>query len=189
MNESQLYAYLAGLIDGDGSVILSISRRKRRLTDIGVSPQLKIEITHRKSKELFSMLVGEVGGYYRYEKKKRAWMYTFKGLKNLAESLTKLEPYLFLKQEQAKLLIQAITLMRETHRPGHPRQKDTLLELIDLSYKIRKLNQPRSGATGNLKKLNKIEEYVKTQYDEHLAEIEYRIKHHQKLHPEFGEHK
>lgn len=107
-SEIAINAYLAGIIDGEGHISIDRSKtcpQKRR------NPRYQAEVTVVNTDlKLMEFLIENVGGSFRARKKIKEWhkeTYQWKVASTTARDLcVRLIPYLVLKKEQAKCIVQ-----------------------------------------------------------------------------------
>jgi hypothetical protein len=120
MKENKL-SYLAGLIDGEGSICISTALRWFWTNAAKTSRkqyhtyQLFVSVTN-KSEKLMKWLVRNFGGKYYPKKRKdvvkwaQAWDWQIRGKANKERLLLGVMPYLVVKQEQAKIALEYLRL-------------------------------------------------------------------------------
>lgn len=91
-------AWLAGLIDGDGCISV-ISNRKK----VNYHPYLSLVSPHRPTVDLAAQLLG--GGSIEYRPWNHVYCLSVYSSKAL-EGIRRIEPYLFLKQNQARAVLE-----------------------------------------------------------------------------------
>jgi hypothetical protein len=100
--------YLAGFVDGDGSILAQVKPNK----DYKFKHQLSItfQVTQKSKRRWFlEQLVKDIGaGYVRDRQGKEVSDYILNEIKPLHTLLTNLQPYLKLKQKQANLCLKII---------------------------------------------------------------------------------
>ncbi len=104
------FAYVAGLIDADGSLYISKSTNENGYTQF--DPIIMVRTTHLKTAK---WLVDRFGGMYdrtdwKYDKWKPYYRWKFTSDKKAAIFLDKIIPHLWLKKEQAIVLKQYFSL-------------------------------------------------------------------------------
>ncbi len=144
-------AYLAGLVDGEGSIGLFIDKRPERHSTYGaVIARLKIGMcdealikwlqTHTDS--------GSVTSWSKHNPKwRRCWCISWHG-RHAALIINAIWPYLRLKRPQAKVLMQWIKIAQSWQNKlggrGHTERRypDSVWQEVEgLAAEIRKLNQ------------------------------------------------
>ena len=111
-------AYLAGFIDGEGYIGLTF-QRKKETSQHSATPRYHpyLIIANNNSSVLFFIkdIIGE-GRVYRLKRSKEnqlpGFQYKLTKTNTLEALLSAIEPYLFVKQQQTKLLIKYITTRR-----------------------------------------------------------------------------
>lgn len=131
-------AYLAGLIDGDGSIMLQLKPRTNSRFGVRVKTLIVI---YQDSKMIGEMtwLHQELGAGYIYERNDHITEIRIEGHQRVKEILTKLLPYLRFKKPQAQLLLKAINLMRKSIKT-----KETLGEIAKVADQISSYNYKNS---------------------------------------------
>jgi hypothetical protein len=104
---SELDAYMAGILDGEGSIILY--RGKNRLGSLVLFPSVKIVNTDPKIHQLVSKYGFHLHVERRTGRNKDAYIGQLMSPKQIAEFLPKVIPYLILKLPQALLLLEYVT--------------------------------------------------------------------------------
>ena len=112
MSDKTKYIYLAGILDGEGC--LSVTAGKKP-TCINYNSTMQVQNT---SKELIDMLQAKFGGSTYLSKKqtrttKTAYMWRVLKKKHIELLLLATLPYLIVKKEQAKVLLEFVRLPRE----------------------------------------------------------------------------
>lgn len=104
MDKSILYSYMAGLIDGEGSIRFQVLKKTGWRTMY--SGCIRIGMTVKEPIELFS---NEFGGKIGVEKRengyKTMYRWSISGNKKIIPILNILLPYLVVKKRQAELII------------------------------------------------------------------------------------
>lgn len=100
------WSYLAGFIDGEGSIVIYTKPRKRVIINI---PNTHLESINEIKRFL------KVGNVHTYKRGKDHWkpysLYHISSHKEVKEILTNLLPYLIIKKQKA---LQAIKMIEET---------------------------------------------------------------------------
>jgi hypothetical protein len=140
--EETIKAYLAGLVDGEGSIFIRVGkvRRKDKLYTHMI-PQLSISMTDKETID-FVKEAWNAGTYYVVPRKIWRTQYVVVVSKRLElqRLLTDLLPYLRTKRHQAKLMLE---YCEDRH------SKQTRAQDLELLGKIQKLNN--EGPTESLK--------------------------------------
>lgn len=111
MSDKAKYMYLAGIIDGEGCITVGAGQRE---TCVNYNPILAVQNT---SKALIDWLQSKFGGQVYLSKKqtkknKPAWTWRFTKKKDIELILLAVLPYLIVKREQAKILLNFVRLER-----------------------------------------------------------------------------
>lgn len=101
--------YLAGILDGEGCITVSAGKRK---TCVNYNPLICVQNT---SKQLIDWLQLTFGGQVYLSKKetaktRTAWMWRITKKRNIESLLLSVLPYLLVKKNQAKLLLNFVRL-------------------------------------------------------------------------------
>lgn len=100
-------AYIAGFLDGDGSIFLQLIRRK----DYKLGYQIRASIVFfqkNNNKKILRWLIHKLRCGYLRDRNDGLSEYTIVGFKDVYKILRALEPYLLIKKKQAKLAIRII---------------------------------------------------------------------------------
>ena len=120
-------AYIAGLIDGEGSLILYLHRRT-------VTPRVTVGMTDRPLLEWLESTTecGTISCQLPRDPLKHKIAYQWKpGIKDLGYFLEQLRPYLRLKAPQADILIEF--LQRKGESPTREWQEEQRLRMVALN--------------------------------------------------------
>lgn len=126
-------AYLAGIIDGEGSFVAAIRTIRRGALDMQMT--LKVNNTDHDLIEWLGLFGGRVHMRKKYATHcRQQWEWCI-GIVELAPLLVEVTPYLRVKKRQAELLLEWWGLSRRTYRgrPADPKR-------IELAMEIRRLN-------------------------------------------------
>ena len=144
MSDKAKYGYLAGIIDGEGCITIGAGKKE---TCINYNALVLVQNT---SKKLIDWLQANFGGQIylskkETEKNKEAWMWRLTKQKDIEILLLSILPYLIIKREQAKVLLNFVRLGRTT--PVESRLK---------AYEeIRALNVRGKSVTTNMREAEK----------------------------------
>jgi hypothetical protein len=162
--------YLAGLLDADGNIALTIYHRKDRTLGIAITPLVRISMKmNEKVVKLFEDLKKEYGGHISYDKKDLMITWQIKSAKTLRNSLPELLPHLRIKDEQARLLLEALDYLPKS--VGKPIGLGNIKKLLDISLRITELNQRKGFAIARKEFVNKIVE----RYNDLVREINRKV--------------
>lgn len=159
MDKKELYAYLAGIIDGEGS--LMIRKSTWRLGKDMQNPQYNARVGFKMNREELPKIFKKTfGGHYHKDKKvyqsKNGFktnkpMYCYNAEHNLAYKIVDaVYPYLVLKKQQADLILELRKTKEMPERKssgefhGQPYSPAFIQKLENLYLKINLLN---SGST------------------------------------------
>lgn len=126
-------AYIAGFLDGDGSVMLQLKPRKV------VSYGFRVKTTvcfyqNSRCKEGLFWIKKKLGIGYFSKRKDNITELRIEGFQKVKSLLEKLFPYLILKKQQVKFILKAIEIMEKKPNPRK------FLEVCRLSDEISKVN-------------------------------------------------
>lgn len=134
--QEEKWHYLAGLIDGEGSVRIAkaVHQNKYGNKRLHLVPQISIANTDNR---MMDFLVKEFGGFFHAKKREGKWRTIYQWhMQGLKEDFFKnLNGKLILKQEQLKLILDFIQLRK---RKEHQRYDEKEIEVF---LKIRELNK------------------------------------------------
>ncbi|KKN34944.1 hypothetical protein LCGC14_0788850 [marine sediment metagenome] len=154
------YAYLAGLIDGEGCI--QIKRQKDSAKSFGFYFRLEVQITSTNEK-LIAYLISNHDGYIYKQKsanpKHKTALHWRVGSTTAKKLLEKVFPYLIIKREQAQVAYKFQQILDDNPTSGkrEAMTKDMLSQRSVLYKKVRGLNQ---------KGVMRIEEFKKAQGEE-----------------------
>lgn len=144
MSDKAKFGYLAGIIDGEGCIAIGAGKRE---TCINYNALVLVQNT---SKVLIDWLQDNFGGQVYLSKKetertKAAWMWRITRKRDIEILLLAVLPYLIVKREQAKILLNFVRL-DPTMAP----------EVRRLAYgKLRALNSRGISVTANMQDTDK----------------------------------
>lgn len=127
MNKEQL-AYLAGLIDGEGCLTLTVRLRTAKGQKTG-QPTIYISITntHEGVLKWVEETTG-IGGIYQHNKggqwgknSRPSFRWQMSGIWNPVQFITAIRPYLIIKAERADFLLEHIECLAEKKEEWHRR--------------------------------------------------------------------
>ncbi len=111
MNTNEQYAYLAGIVDGEGSIYITKSKDKQ------FTAGLKIAMNDKPALLLFqSVFGGKISkGTRKIDKRNNklyapAWVLQYRSLSDIKFIITKLAPFLRVKNKQAQIILDFIEL-------------------------------------------------------------------------------
>jgi hypothetical protein len=142
-------AYIAGFLDGDGSIMAQLVKRK----DYKLRYQIRVSVVfyQKNTHQEFLLWLKEQLGY-GYVRMRNDGMseYTIVGFREVQSVLTLLYPFLHLKKELAKDVMDLI----KRHPPQRKMTISKLLNLSELVDKTAKFNysKKRTNTTTQLKK-------------------------------------
>jgi intein-encoded DNA endonuclease-like protein len=127
-------AYIAGFLDGDGSIFLQLVRRKDYIFGYQVRASI---VFYQKTtqKKILRWLIHKLRVGYLRDRNDGMSEYTIVGLKEVKRVLELVEPYLILKRSQTKLAIRLINRL-----DGVERSQGFLLRIAKEVDKFAKLN-------------------------------------------------
>ncbi len=131
-------AYLAGLIDGDGSIMLQLKPRKDSKFGIRVKTLLVIYQDNKMKVEMEN-LQRELGAGYTYVRNDHIMEIRIEGHQQVGRVLGILKPYIRFKSKQVELMLKAIVSMRDGIKT-----KEELLHIANLADQISACNYKSS---------------------------------------------
>jgi len=108
-------AYIAGFLDGDGSIFLQLIRRKDYVFGFQIRASL-VFYQKKSQKKILRWLIHKLRSGYIRDRNDGMCEYTIVGLGNVKKALEEVEPYLILKRKQAKLALRIISRLEGTTR-------------------------------------------------------------------------
>ena len=120
MNNTSEFAYIAGFLDGDGSIMLQLKPRR----DYVMGFQIKATIAffqRTDNKSILDWLQSRLQVGRVRERNDGISQYDIEGLASVQSVLELLMPYLILKQQQAKLALLLIGEMLSVEKPSPER--------------------------------------------------------------------
>lgn len=136
-------AYIAGFLDGDGSLMLQVKTRSDTKRGARIMATICLYQDTRHEAPLFWMR-GVCGIGYVSRRKDGISELRINGFSSVRTVLTKLIPYLRFKKKQAQALIEACVLLEG--KPLHTLSKKELLQLLALIIKVRECNYKSARA-------------------------------------------
>lgn len=134
MNTKLSLPYIAGLLDGEGTITLT--KKGKRF-----APRLSIAQSNKEYLEMICKYMGGFGGVY-HQKGSECWSWVVGARGEVDSILSLLELHLILKQDQAILVREFISLNKDL-KYGEPYSEDSLMVVS----KIRELNRKPSLST------------------------------------------
>jgi len=147
-NEESKWTWLAGLIDCDSSITLNKSPSKTAKRGYSLKSALFFEQTNEELANEFKKVATANSKIFspRYKHGSPTWRVCLYAEK-LRILLPKISPFLIKKKEQAKLLLDALSLIKQ-HSSGHTPNDKPLLEIY---HKLRSLHEKGKHKGGNKK--------------------------------------
>lgn len=143
MNETER-AYIAGIVDGEGSVSMCLRNTKPKHYDVKVSISNSSKQLIDYLKNLFPLF----NIFTQKDKRNKNWKRRYElyssSLKNIKIFLESILPFLIVKKEQARLLLEYIEIRnkvfsRGSHQSIHPqRENEIYFQLKEINQKGRK---------------------------------------------------
>ena len=107
LNSSQFQAYLAGFLDGDGSIYVRAKPNTSYKYGYQIAPY--VAFFQSASCETFPDMVANIGYGKIRLRKDGIYEFTINKQAEIIDFLTKIMPHLILKQKQAKLMLEILT--------------------------------------------------------------------------------
>ena len=151
-SRSKIYlAYIAGFLDGDGSLMLQVKKRSDTKSGVRFMATICLYQDTRHEKNLYWMR--EVFGIgYISKRKDGISELRINGFETVLKILQDLYPFIRFKKIQAHALIKACTMLKENNISSL--SKKQLKKLVDLVFIIKKQNYS-SRSTLSREELNK----------------------------------
>ena len=130
-------AYLAGFLDGDGSVYVQAKPNPTYKYGFQVAPYIVL-FQSQKDKENFAKICRTIGFGYLRERKDGILEYIIGRANDIRELIRQLKPYLILKKEQAELIIQILDAKENV------KNEEDFRELLKLIDSFRELNYSKT---------------------------------------------
>lgn len=113
-------AYVAGIIDGEGCIALWKNRETRYRKAISVTPGIGLGMTDSL---IIDFIYANFGGCISHSQpkgnRKLVTQYSINSRKELKKLLTSILPYLRLKKQQAKLVLEFIEIREKKRKNNH----------------------------------------------------------------------
>jgi hypothetical protein len=143
--------YLAGLFDGDGSVVATLERYNSKQFPYRV--RLKLNFTqHARHIKTLERIQGALGsaGAIRVNKRKNLAEFVVQDRHQVQTVLARLEPHLIIKKKQAQLALSAIEMLKtnEKHKPS-TLSNGAYTRILNIVQDIRSLNSHTGGKRRN----------------------------------------
>ena len=151
-------AYIAGFLDGDGSIMATVEKRPDRRR-FPYRIRLRVNFTqherHRKLIEIIQKFLGGVGAVRR-EKSHQLVELVIQDRYSVEQVLKRLLPYIVLKERQAKIMLEILEMYRKaTVNTRSSVTEKEYVNILMLVQKIRNLNS-RTGGKVNLEVFNPV---------------------------------
>lgn len=133
--------YLAGFIDGDGSLIAQIIPRK----DYILKYQIRVSVTCTQKANRIHLLKDfekEIGAGVTRIREDGIAEFSIVGLENVSRFLKQIQPYLRNKQKQANLILRICEQVNLTKKDPHK-----FLELCEIADHVASLNDSKTRKT------------------------------------------
>ncbi len=141
-------AYLAGYLDGDGTITIGLTSNKRNRRGLGVHFEVALITKHKNfAIKLRKLIGGNLQSFIYHDSrgKKNGYKVAFGNQRSALAFLEQIEPFLILKQKQAQLLI---AYLRQRLQD---RQKGNSALISEQSWKI--ISEIRSLNHGNKERM------------------------------------
>ena len=137
-------AYIAGFLDGDGSIYIRLKPNLTYRFNFQISPSV-IFYQSKKEKEFLNWLKKIINRGYIRERKDGIVEYILGDVKSIEYLLKEILPYLKLKEKQAKLMLKILLLKRNI------KEAKDFLKLAKEIDKFEKLNYSKKRIQNSLK--------------------------------------
>ena len=132
LNQTQK-AYLAGFLDGDGSIYVRLKPNSTYRYGFQVAPYIVL-FQSQKGKENFKKICSLIGLGYLRERKDGILEYIISRVNELRKFLTIVKPFVILKEKQVALMVEILDKKEKVQ------DKDDFRRLVDLIDRFRELN-------------------------------------------------
>jgi hypothetical protein len=126
------YAYLAGMMDGDGSIALYKRKDYRTQTGFSFTPKMRISAVSKlhleKLQEIFG---GSIDNGYKNHLSKNLVYNLGWSSNQIRDLLPKIEPYLILKKKEANLLLEGLKITEEHRMKRYQVNTPKLMEIVE----------------------------------------------------------
>ena len=151
-------AYVAGFLDGDGSIMATVEKRPDRRR-FPYRVRLRINFTqherHRRLIEIIQEFLGGIGAVRR-EKSHKLVELVIQDRNSVEQTLNRLLPCIILKERQAKIMLDIIEIYKKaTVKTRSSLTEKEYVSILTLVREIRNLNS-RTGGKINLKAFNPV---------------------------------
>ena len=140
-------AYLAGFLDGDGSVVATLERyySKRFPYRVRIKVNFTQHARHEDKLKLMQEALGDLG-VIRTNKRKNLAELVIQERSQVKAVLARLVPVLLIKKDQAHLALEVLEGMssNEKHKPSTLSER-AYIRILSLVQKIRRLNSGTGG--------------------------------------------
>ena len=139
INSNQFLAYLAGFLDGDGSIYVRAKPNTSYKYGYQVAPY--VAFFQSATSKNFPDMVAKIGYGKMRLRKDGIYEFTINKQEEIKDFVTKVSPYLILKKEQAKLILEILAFKAEV---SNEKEFAQLLKKIDY---FRELNYSKKRKT------------------------------------------
>jgi hypothetical protein len=136
LSETEI-AYIAGILDGEGSIHISLTNQGTFLQRLGIS---------NTNKNLIRWLNRKIGSDYihsfKYKKRRTCYSLCFEKRERVEILLKTFLPFLIVKRKQAEVMLEYIALRQQHLKPNDPytnRELTLYLELKKLNRRGKKI--------------------------------------------------
>ena len=136
-------AYLAGFLDGDGSIYVRLKPNSTYRFGFQVSPCIAL-FQSKKEAENFQRVCSLIGCGYMRERKDGILEYVINKKDEIINFLYVIKPYLILKRRQADLMVEILKVKTKV------KDQKSFNELAQLIDKFRELNYSKKRKRHNL---------------------------------------
>ena len=136
-------AYLAGFLDGDGSIYVRLKPSREYRYGFQIAPYI-ILFQSKKEEENFEKICSEIGCGYMRERKDGILEYTINKKEDIRNFLSQIAKYLVLKRRQSDLMLKILEAKEKV------KNKNDFKSLMDLIEKFRELNYSKKRKIHNL---------------------------------------
>ena len=130
-----LLGYIAGILDGEAWLGIAVTKRTDVRAGFILEPMISVHMVGKAWIEHLDHVVKQVGlpSYYVHRPTSSHWQ--LRGYRRTVPFLETIHPYLFIKRQQAEIMLELARTRKERHHHSSPTEAD-----MELVARIRALN-------------------------------------------------
>lgn len=151
----EIGSYVTGFVDGEGSFLVSFSKRERMAMGLEVRPAFTVS-QHERSKDILSVLQRFFRcGSIRFNKRDRTWKYEVRSLEDLLDKI--IPHFCAMPPQTSKLLdFQRFKSVCELMKGNAHLRHDGLVRILELAYEMNNLGARRYAKNDLLMQVSKM---------------------------------